>query len=104
MCVKKDIQLEQQRKFIKIFGLEKENIKFRYKYTSRPRVLWVLEGEFWLIDYDNKFHLLHELGHLFIDNNPQHYCHSIALRTIVASLRFSWFRSILLSKSKCSTN
>lgn len=54
-------------------GLKNEPIVFKFN-TKIGGTSW--NGKNWIIYYRNDFDILHELGHLLLNNNPKNYIHS----------------------------
>ena len=61
------------REYQKRLGLEAELIVFRFN-TKIGGTSW--KGTNWVIYYRNDFDILHELGHILLNNNPYNYTHS----------------------------
>jgi len=79
------------REYQKKLSLENEPIVFRFN-TKIGGTSW--KGSNWLIYYRNDFDILHELGHLLLNNNPYNYTHSHS----------SWIHSFINNIIDCFDN
>lgn len=81
----------KSREYQKILGLEHEPIVLRFN-NKFGGTSWK-EGN-WIIYYRNAFDILHELGHILLNNNPNNYTHSHS----------SWIHSFVNNIIDCFDN
>lgn len=79
------------REYQKRLGLEEEPIVFRFN-TKIGGTSW--KSSYWLIYFRNTFDILHELGHILLNNNPYNYTHSHS----------SWIHSFVNNIIDCFNN
>ena len=61
------------KKYQDILGLSDEPIGFVKSDISS--VGWWEKNKIWVVEYTNEKDLIHELGHIHLDNNRNHYTH-----------------------------